>query len=108
VTILGLLHVRSNLVFFKDQFLVQYFSRFFINDLPYELDLNTKLYTTLSETFDVKTRTFDTVIQDFKDKLSLFTNWCIFNRLDINWTKTHIMVVSSNDDYIDYIKIHTG
>ncbi len=36
----------------------------FINDLPYALDLNSKLFaddTTLYETFDLKTRTFDTV-----------------------------------------------
>ena len=86
------------------------FFSIFINDLPYALDLNSKLFaddTTLYETFDLKTRTFDTVVRDFKDKLSLFTNWCIFNRLDINWTKTHFMVVSSNNKILlpDFIKI---
>jgi len=30
--------------------------------------------TTMYETFDLKTRTFDTVVQNFKDKLMLFNN----------------------------------
>jgi len=41
----------------------------FINDLPYALDLKSKLFaydTTLYQTFDLKTKTFDTVVQDFK------------------------------------------
>jgi len=90
--------------------IVVHFFSIFINDLPYALDLSSKIFaddTTLYETYDLKTGTFDKVVQDFKDKLSLFNNWCIFNRLDINWSKTHFIIVCLNNKILlpDFVKI---
>ncbi len=71
--ILGLLDVRSKLVSLKNQSSINYFlqSINFINDLSYALDLNFKLFaddTTQYETFDLETKTFVTVVQDFYTK----------------------------------------
>jgi len=86
------------------------FFSIFINDLSYTLDLSSKLFaddTTLYETFDLKTRTFDTVVQNFENKLMLFNNLCIYILLYINSTKTYFIVVSSNNKILlpDLIKI---
>ncbi len=47
------------------------FFSIFINDLSYALDLSSKLFaddTTMYETFDLKTRTFDTVVHLWIDR----------------------------------------
>jgi len=47
----------------------------FINDLPYALYLNPKLFaddTTLYEAFDLKTRTFDGYSLDYETRLKIF------------------------------------
>ena len=35
------------------------------------------------------------LIEEFKRELKTLTDWCKFNRLDINWDKTFIMFVTS-------------
>jgi len=75
------------------------FFSIFINDLPFALNLQSKLFaddTTLYKTFDLKNNSFDEVIKEFKYDLSPFIYWCKHNRLD-NWLKTFLMVISSKN-----------
>lgn len=65
----------------------------FINDLPFLLKrLESKLFaddTTLLKSGEDA----DTLIHDFKIALKPFIEWCKYNRLDINWSKTEFMFI---------------
>jgi hypothetical protein len=67
----------------------------FINDLAFLLkDLMAKLFaddTTLIDTHE----NMDVLITKFKKKLEVLINWCKYNKLDINWSKTDFMFVTS-------------
>jgi len=73
------------------------FSSIFINDLPFVLNLHSKLFaddTTLYITFDLKNNSFDEVIKEFKNDLLPLIYWCKHNRLNVNWLKIFLMVIS--------------
>ena len=66
----------------------------FINDLAYYMnDFYCILFaddtTLLDSNCDL-----DSLISSFKSKLALLLEWCSFNKLNINWTKTYIMLIS--------------
>ena len=65
----------------------------FINDLSFFIkNCESKLFaddTTLYKTG----ANIETLILDFKRALSHFLEWCKFNKLDINWSKTEFMFV---------------
>ena len=47
--------------------------------------------TTLIDTHE----NMDVLITKFKKKLEVLINWCKYNKLDINWSKTDFMFVTS-------------
>jgi hypothetical protein len=82
----------------------------FINDLPFTLDLSTKLFaddTTLYLAGDE----INQLIKDFSERSKLCLGWCDYNRIDINWKKTYAMIVTNKrisipkSVKIDYINI---
>jgi hypothetical protein len=65
-----------------------------INDLAYILDLMCKLFaddTTLGDC----DKNLNTLISRFRDRLKALLEWCEFNTLDINWSKTFFMFVTN-------------
>ena len=65
-----------------------------INDLAFIIDLLCKLFaddTTLGD-YD---KDLDTLINRFVKKLKVLLEWCDFNKLDINWSKTYFMFVTN-------------
>ena len=52
------------------------------------------ILTTLYKNYDPKKHTIQSAIEDFKKSLEPVLEWCEFNRLDINWDKTHFMFIS--------------
>ena len=65
-----------------------------INDLAYILDLMCKLFADDTTLGDVD-KDLDTLIKRFVDKLKVLLAWCLFNKLDINWSKTFFMFVTN-------------
>ena len=66
----------------------------FINDLAFIITLICKMFaddTTLYESSE----DLEFLIQSFKKKLEPFIDWCKFNKLDINWSKTFFMFVTN-------------
>jgi len=67
----------------------------FINDLPFILkNISAKLFaddTTLYKAHE----NLDILIGEFITSLEPLLNWCIYNRLDINWSKCFFMFVSN-------------
>ena len=66
----------------------------FINDLTFIIELICKMFaddTTLYESDE----NLDILITKFKKKLEPFIEWCKFNKLDINWSKTFFMFVTN-------------
>ena len=65
----------------------------YINDLAYILSLNCKMFaddTTLYDSDeDIKKLTLK-----FIGKLKPFIEWCKYNKLDINWSKTFFMIIT--------------
>ena len=67
----------------------------FINDLPFLLE---KLYSMLyadDTTLLMQGNDLYGLIDEFKKQLKPFTDWCSFNRLDVNWDKTFFMFVTT-------------
>ena len=65
-----------------------------INDLAYILDLMCKLFaddTTLGDC----DKNLNTLISRSRDRLKALLEWCEFNTLDINWSKTFFMYVTN-------------
>lgn len=67
----------------------------FINDLPfYVKSLNCKMFaddTTLYKSMNDLNELIDT----FKIDINRLTDWCKYNRVDINWSKTFIMFITN-------------
>ncbi len=75
------------------------FFSIFINDLPFLLNLHCKLFaddTTLFKTFDIREKSLSENIEIFKADLVPLLDWCNYNKMDINWSKTYFMFVSGN------------
>ena len=65
----------------------------FINDLPYIMELSSKLFAD-DTTFYKCGDNLDILISSFKKELEPMIDWCKFNKLDINFKKTYCMIVS--------------
>jgi hypothetical protein len=66
-----------------------------INDLAYIIDLMYKLFADDTALVDVE-KDLNILINRFVEKLKVFLDWCEFNKLDINWSKTYFMYISQN------------
>jgi len=65
-----------------------------INDLAFIISLMCKLFaddTTLGDS----DKDLETLIKRFVGKLKVLLEWCDFNKLDINWSKTFFMFVTN-------------
>jgi hypothetical protein len=65
-----------------------------IKDLAYIIDLICKLFADDTTLGDVD-KDLNTLMNRFVEKLKVFLNWCDFNRLDINWSKTYFKFVTN-------------
>ena len=65
----------------------------FINDLPFVMDLSSKLFAD-DTTFYKNGKDITDLIKSFKSKLEPMIEWCLLNRLDINFKKTYCMIVT--------------
>ncbi|CAF1139948.1 unnamed protein product [Brachionus calyciflorus] len=67
----------------------------FINDLSFCMEvIKCKLFaddTTIYHEGD----DLDKLLNDFKNLLRPFFDWCLINRLEVNWSKTYIMVITN-------------
>ncbi len=43
---------------------------------------------------------FSQLIIDFKNEVKLLIDWCNFNKMDINWSKTYAMIISPVGKFI--------
>ena len=66
----------------------------FINDLPFLIDLTCKLFAD-DTTLYCYDQDPDMLISNFKKKIEVFVEWCLFNKLDINWSKTYFMFITN-------------
>lgn len=67
----------------------------FINDLPFCLEgLKCKLFADDTTIYHIGDELIE-LINYFNTFLKLFFQWCEFNRLDINWSKTFCMIVTN-------------
>ena len=67
----------------------------FINDLPAHLsDINAKLFAD-DTTLLFSATTVEKCVQQCKTGVARISEWCEYNRLYINWTKTFLMFVSN-------------
>ncbi len=65
-----------------------------INDLAYILVLMCKLFAD-DTTFGDVDKDLSTLINRFVNKLKTLLDWCQFNKLDINWSKTFFMFITN-------------
>ena len=66
----------------------------FINDLAFITELNCKMFAD-DTTLYMEHENIDRLISIFKIKIKAMTDWCIKNKLDINWTKTYFMFITN-------------
>jgi len=70
----------------------------FVNHFAFLLALACKLFaddTTLYEVTQSPDETLVSLILKFRFKLYPLLKWCKFNRMDINWSKTFLMIVTA-------------
>jgi hypothetical protein len=65
-----------------------------INDLAYIIELMCKMFADDTTLGDVD-KVLNTLINRFVNKLKTLLDWCKFNKLDINWSKTFFMFVTN-------------
>ena len=66
----------------------------FINDLAFILDLMCKMFADDTTLYD-KNSDLDSLIRKFKHDLDPLINWCKYNKLDLNWSKTYFMFITN-------------
>ena len=66
----------------------------FINDLPYLLELLTKLFADDTTFYHIGDE-LSTLLHDFDQRLTGLFEWRAVNRLDINWKKTFAMFITN-------------
>jgi hypothetical protein len=70
----------------------------FINDLPFFIKLKSKLFaddTTLYDIVDIRNNiSLDIAIKNFLRNLEPFLEWCMYDKLDINFKETFFMFIS--------------
>ena len=68
----------------------------FINDLPnYMLNSSIKMFAD-DTTIYLSDDNYDDLIINFKKQLSLLLDWCRYNKMEINWSKTYFMFINYN------------
>ena len=71
------------------------FFSLFINELPYLLNNVKKKLFADDTTIYNSMKNVDELIQSFSMSLLPLIDWCKFNRMDINWTKTFFMFIKN-------------
>ncbi len=66
----------------------------FIIYLGFIVDLNCKMFADDTTLYESDSNT-NTLISKFKKKLEPLFDWCKYNKLDINWSKTYFMFVTN-------------
>ena len=66
----------------------------FINDLAYIILTKCKLFADDTTLYDADNDLI-TLITKFKKNLEALIDWCKFNKLDLNWSKTFFMFISN-------------
>jgi hypothetical protein len=79
----------------------------FINDLPYYLDSITTVLFADDTTLHVYDSNLESLISKFNNSSIKLIEWCNFNQLDINWSKTKAMFITNKKsiDIPEHIKI---
>jgi len=80
---------------FKVSVLGPLFFLIFINDLPFIMELLAKLFAD-DTTFYKAGKNIDQLISSFLKDLEPLLMWCKMNKLDINFKKTYIMIVTTH------------
>ena len=71
------------------------FFTLFINDLPFKIrNLRKKLFAD-DTTLYISNRDVNVLINEFKKAILPLLEWCTFNRMDINWSKTFFMFIKN-------------
>ena len=65
----------------------------YINDLAFMLSLNCKMFADDTTLYDAD-EDINKLMLKFTDKLKPFIEWCKYNKLDINWSKTFFMIIT--------------
>ena len=66
----------------------------FINDLAFISELVCKMFADDTTLVDADEQ-LETLIRRFKKKLEPLLEWCKFNKLDLNWSKTYFMFITN-------------
>jgi len=66
----------------------------FINDLAFILELYCKMFADDTTLLDADSQ-LDILISRFKKRLEPLIDWCKFNKLDLNWSKTFFMFITN-------------
>jgi ribonuclease P/MRP protein subunit RPP40 len=67
----------------------------FINDMPYSTRNFINILFADDTTLCQSNTNLDDLIMVFKRDLVQFFDWCAHNRMDVNWSKTFIMIIKS-------------
>jgi len=65
-----------------------------INDLPFILELSCKLFADDTTLYD-ESDNINFLVRKFIIKIQPMIEWCSFNKLDINWSKTFFMIITN-------------
>ena len=66
----------------------------FINDLAYIIQSYCKMFADDTTLYDAG-ENLNALISKFKNNLESLINWCQFNKLDLNWSKTFFMFITN-------------
>jgi len=67
----------------------------FINDLPLFLnDMSCKMFADDTSLY-MSSSSLDKLLQKFNYQIKRLLDWCRYNRLDINWSKTYFMLITN-------------
>ena len=73
----------------------------FINDMAYYLNGFKCTLFADDTTLNIKNDSYDKLIRIFNMEIQHLIDWCEFNQVDINWTKTKIMFISKKMEIND-------
>lgn len=71
----------------------------FINDLAFLLEIKCKMFADDTAIYD-SDKNLLTLINRFKKLIEPLIDWCKFNKLDLNWSKTFFMFITNKRDRI--------
>ena len=79
----------------------------FLNDLPYVVDLLSKLFAD-DTTIYKSGYELSSLISSFNQKLEKLIEWCKINRIDINLKKTYYMIITRNPIELPKVIVSNG